>query len=1027
MKQKGRIASLALTAAMAVSCMGAGTVLAFAAEDPLGPEQTTAIEDKEWINFASNTLFQATYDPETMIRTIKTNGYDGFDMARSTSFAYKVHVDGLKIRVGTNDFNSAGSVCFGWNLAKTRLDVPDSTGKMYEATGGYSTYVGAFRHNNDDPNSPQMRYNSGSGHANGNYVLYATPEDAAQYNDPTNADHISHAATTFTSSFVFDDARDEATKGGKGYCYSDLFIEVTFEKQDTCWKVTLKDGCGHKHSSQSTEKVGYANNDVIGAALDENGDAFITVWNYAGANEISMKIEDQNTETYKSTQLTAADTAIESYKTAIKAVNSPETFTASLTSRETVVSAIEALRENDKPIYEEKLAEADKGYTEDDSVQTQVKAVLQTSFDPATTAVNLLKAEDESTLTQANITASAEPIATARAQYETMKAMLTEENDGYFQGLLTGYDYDVKLATAKLWIIGLEKLNQDIEDADAADAPGLIQEAKAYALGYDSSSEKNIIENDLTEEDQGTLETRLAAAKARLAELEESKDSEVKELYLAALESAVEETLDNKPALDTAKAALKDLNDNIELTQADGELYTRYTTARNTLKTALEDYEKALIAGVSAALDTEYTLWSAYNTAVNREFNKINLNYMLEENADISALYTALKTKKESNALDAFSVVHQPHPQGLGRITKAEAERNESGIYYENNGVHPSHLNYNKPLDFTKGVDIVIEVNEFFCTDTGEAFGSRSNNLCFNFLKGPNEYRGNDESNSGGFSIMIWLADGNSGVILYDARNDGNLGQGVMSGQDIPTPIEGSTIEFHISYEMQYDVMGEPTGKQWVIDVNDAEYIIPETTFTANGVPGLVDGDTAIGYFSMGSYANDNVYAAYPDGANAMTLVSVNDTTFAKEATVSSVNVSASKTDAKVNEKVTFTATVAPAGATAKSVAWYVDGQKQTATALTFEYTPDKAGSVKVWCEIDGVKSNEVTLTVTAESTDPGTTDPGTSDPGTTEPGTTETDEGCGSVVFAGVGGGIALVVLAAAAGVVLFARKRKE
>ena len=81
-----------------------------------------------------------------------------------------------------------------------------------------------------------------------------------------------------------------------------------------------------------------------------------------------------------------------------------------------------------------------------------------------------------------------------------------------------------------------------------------------------------------------------------------------------------------------------------------------------------------------------------------------------------------------------------------------------------------------------------------------------------------------------------------------------------------------------------------------------------------------------------------------------------------------SVSISASKVEAKVGEKVKFSANLNPFNAEANEIAWYVNDTKVDGNAMTFEFTAEAEGTYKVHCVIDGITSTSKTLTVAAEN-----------------------------------------------------------
>ena len=81
-----------------------------------------------------------------------------------------------------------------------------------------------------------------------------------------------------------------------------------------------------------------------------------------------------------------------------------------------------------------------------------------------------------------------------------------------------------------------------------------------------------------------------------------------------------------------------------------------------------------------------------------------------------------------------------------------------------------------------------------------------------------------------------------------------------------------------------------------------------------------------------------------------------------------SVSISASKVEAKVGEKIKFTANLNPFNAEANEITWYVNDAKVDGTGLTFEFTAEAEGSYKIHCVIDGITSTAKTITVATDN-----------------------------------------------------------
>lgn len=994
MKNGKKIACLTLTAAMALSCMGAGTALMFAdTGSPVNAEaapSATTWTSLDWLQ-GSGAGLSTEYNSETGFYHVMGHGSYGCRMYTS----YKVKLDGLKITIEEGDNLLSGDMAgFGFSATVGSVSYPIQDANSI----AISLWKGLY--------SGQSRVVVGRNHDYNGEVCVYKDESCTDKDKPFGP----------ASSYVLSDAQ----RGG-------VTLEFHLLENKTTYSLKVSLELGAIAAGQPAEKTVYFPASQLN--LDEEGKAYIVSHGFPSGShpvtDVYIKVDED--PGYKTTQ-TAAETARTEYEAAIEALKTNGTYEQSVEKRDAYLEKIAALRADDKKAEELKLAEIDKKYTEDAEVQAKVKAAVDVSFTAATAAVETLKGETEATaVTQENITAASTAIEAARTSYATMESCLTAANQTEFEGKLADYDFELAHAKAKLWVMGLEAKNAAVEaEKDPNVAATLIGAAEAYNDGYANSDAKTFIDTVTGHDTEKTaMQTRVTNAQNKLTELKTANGPAIKEFYLEPLETAVEKDLTILSNITDAKGKLAELNDKVEIAEGDGELYTRFNTAYATLKAAAEAYVNGQIEEVNTALDKAYEEYTEYD-AVRKNFNKINLTLLLEENATIQAAYDALKAKKEAQLLDAFNVTAQSKNVVL--------EQNYTGIYYENDGLHPSRLNYNKPLDLTAGVTLNIELTQIWCTDCGSENENRSNNFVFNFLGGPNEYKGNNEdntpANSGGFTLYIWMFDGNCNVQILNPATDVALS--VQS--QLSTPAEGSVLTIEIKYADYIELDGTNMGKMWQILVNDeAELDFTEAQLAAAGMTSLLDGEgKATGYFSVGTYANDQVKAKYPDGVNAFTIISIGDEEFAKPAPeVATATVAASKTEATVGETVTFTSSFTPGEAVPSSYEWYVNEQKQTVTNKNFAFKGETAGTYTVYCKIDGVKSNEVTVTFAASTSgDPGTTDPGTSDPGTTDPGTTdpetpaENEGGCGSAI--GFGGAL-MVVVVAAAGVVLFARKRKQ
>lgn len=116
------------------------------------------------------------------------------------------------------------------------------------------------------------------------------------------------------------------------------------------------------------------------------------------------------------------------------------------------------------------------------------------------------------------------------------------------------------------------------------------------------------------------------------------------------------------------------------------------------------------------------------------------------------------------------------------------------------------------------------------------------------------------------------------------------------------------------------------------------------------------------------------------------------------------VTVTVSETEIAAGGSVTFTARPDPFNAETNSVSWYVNGEAAEGAGLTFVFTTEQAGEYKVWCVIDGIKSNERAVTVTAAP-----------------------QEGNSALLWTLVGTGIGLIVIGGGLAAFFIVRKKKK
>ena len=177
---------------------------------------------------------------------------------------------------------------------------------------------------------------------------------------------------------------------------------------------------------------------------------------------------------------------------------------------------------------------------------------------------------------------------------------------------------------------------------------------------------------------------------------------------------------------------------------------------------------------------------------------------------------------------------------------------------------------------------------------------------------------------------------------------------------------QGSGSEYlHTEYGLGVDTSYEGVSKlgEWntislaVKGTQAAMYINGEqvlfVTIATMGVPGAIS-------VNMWPDAGDTIPLKLKDFAVSGLVAPAPD--------LESVSISVSKVEAKVGEKVKFSANLNPFNAEANEIAWYVNDAKVDGTGMTFEFTAEAEGTYKIHCVIDGITSASKTITVVAEN-----------------------------------------------------------
>ncbi len=775
-------------------------------------EASVLVESTEWID-AWNQGAKAHYNMETdeSVLTVLQYGQRAYN-------ENKVKLDGLTVTMGSTQHKANTRFGFGFTGVADKYTLAEVT--TVNVTWIPYQYDG------------QNRLYVNSNHADGT-ICYS---DSAL----TNGENPFGITNSFVAMGTADDA----------YSFTfDLVVDNAGTDEDV-WSVTIDVVRGTKFADQTTPCTVYFSGAKMPGVLDANGECYVSAWGMENPGAFSLKLEDDNQRAYAATTLAAANTAATEYIAAAGVAVDTDSFNAAMEKRSALEAAIATLRNNHKIVLSVKLAEGDAALAV--GAQDSVKAMLQAEYDKAAAALAVL--EDEAAINSENIAAAVAALENANSVYGNMKAMLTVENDEYFVGLAESYAYKIDYVNACAWVIGWESEVAALSDLTDADLLDGIVAAKATRAAYEGSEAETIITGVLEADDKAALEARIQAADDAFALVEEASISAVKNAYLTVFESKLADVdLTIKMNIDQAKAAYGNLIANVEIVAEDGDLYTRYIAAYATLKTACEEYIQAEIDGVNALLAEEYTVLSAFKP-VREKWTAIELAYLMEENAEISAAYSATKTAIEEHV---FYYVNTTGAE------VSDVTQTEKGLYFTDPGKHPQRFNYDKELDLTSGATITVclEESAFINTDMKAA-----NNLCFNFLADANSYK----SESNGITVMIWLFGGESSVKVYTKTNETNA----VASFSIPTPIDGSNLVIDVSYnENYYWIIEDTTMPAYVVRVN--EMAVP---ILASDI--LEEGETESikkVYFSMGSYMDKY------DKPNAYTLISINEDSFAAE------------------------------------------------------------------------------------------------------------------------------------------------
>lgn len=152
----------------------------------------------------------------------------------------------------------------------------------------------------------------------------------------------------------------------------------------------------------------------------------------------------------------------------------------------------------------------------------------------------------------------------------------------------------------------------------------------------------------------------------------------------------------------------------------------------------------------------------------------------------------------------------------------------------------------------------------------------------------------------------------------------------------------------------------------------------------------------------------------YPDGGTGVVPLRIRSIYFAgvvePAPDLESVTVSLSSVSVEKGGTVTASATLDPFNAEANEITWYVNGEKAEGDGLTFTFAAEEEGEYTICVEVDGIRSAEKTVTVTAASQ-----------------GGSDSGEVNNTGLWIGLGVAIAVVVIAGAVAAIVLVKKKKK
>ena len=913
-----------VTAGMAVGGSGSAADGYFRVEEGEGggwtyeePEEVP--EDGEWTVTTGSPYTE--YDIQSGMSHLR----DIRNFNDTVAYDYKVKLDGLKVTMKLSERTLTANF-IGFGLAKNHTDCPMALGeagarKSFNAIFWIEqSYVGVGGNNGWD-NSPGTTallfgYDHNYAHDRITYPTQdLTPEDATQLPQTSGAY-----------------AYNISTSQNRTPTVSLEFHKVS----DSVWSVTVELVEGDVASGMEKTVTYYFDAQYANSVLDEEGLCYIVAEGNAG--DIYMKVEDDAVREYNDGPLATSETAAQEFEAAVRAISDPASYLVSMEKRDAFIASIENLRPNGKIAYNARLAQIDALYQEEET-QVIVKATLDAECDKADAALDAL--DVDASVTEENLAAADAAMKAALALSADMKNMLTEDNWALFEETYAEFEYRYSVATVTLWVKVLEDMVAGFASSENIGID--IANAKEYRLAYEGSETQTIV-NGLREEEKTAFEQRLAAVTAELDQAYEENGEAVKGGYLDILEDSLKADLTVRENLDSAKAYYDRMEEVIEITEDDGELYTRYNAAYELLEEALESYIAAQIDAINRSLDANITSLNEFDL-LRADYEAIDLSYSYEENADNEAAYEALTEKMKSNVL--YDFVRNGGMESDVTIT-------EDGLYFEQKEWIPARLDYNKDFDIEQGIEIKIRLDEIAYYNANDY----ANNLCINFHAVP----GMDRKTCEGFSIFLWFYGATTEVDIYN-NSDNSLKVG-----NISTPDDGETVTIKVWRELYKDPIRGEEYMAWMFSVNEWTGSLSDdaiTTIGDDGTEHTVDGLLDHCYLGIATYMDRR------DKPNRYTLLSVNDIVFGTsprgseepgDDEVTGVSIAASSESVAVGSSVTVTASVTPADATVGTVIWYINGVKAEADGMVLDFTPENEGSYTIRCEIDGVASNEIVI-----------------------------------------------------------------